>query len=225
MLASLLMLFVLAQTPSTAAPKAAGTTAEAVITRAVAERMGTGVTVAVQLVDPAGIDGVFASAMPDPLGRLGGTITFTLTPAGARARPVRVRARVDVIARQVKALQPILRGHAVEAGDVEVLTAPVVGVPVRRLPSVDQIVGEKALRPIDRGQIIQPGFVAVRKVVQAGDTVTVVAIVGTVQVTAICVAADSGDPGDTVRVVNKTTHRTIRVRVVNKGMVEVIDGR
>lgn len=225
MIASFLMWFVLAQTPAPAVQQTAGRTAEAVITRAVAERMGTGVTVAVQLVDSAAIDGAFTSATPDPLGRLGGTITFTLTPAGARARPVRVRARVDVIASQVKALQPILRGHAVEAGDVEVLTAPVVGVPVRRLPSVDQIVGEKALRPIDRGQIIQPGFVAVRKVVQAGDTVTVVAIVGTVQVTAICVAADSGDPGDIVRVVNKTTHRTIRVRVVNKGMVEVIDGR
>jgi hypothetical protein len=224
MIASFLMWFVLAQTPAPAVQRTAGRTAEAVITRAVAERMGTGVTVAVQLVDSAAIDGAFTSATPDPLGRLGGTITFTLTPAGARARPVRVpgpnrRHREPGQGPPTHSARPCRRG-----GDVEVLTAPVVGcrfadsqVSIRSLA--------KALRPIDRGQIIQPGFVAVRKVVQAGDTVTVVAIVGTVQVTAICVAADSGDPGDIVRVVNKTTHRTIRVRVVNKGMVEVIDGR
>jgi flagella basal body P-ring formation protein FlgA len=223
MLASVLIVLALAQAPDRAADVVA------TITRAVTERMGDEAVVAVRLTAPlpaAAAGGTaFVSATPDPLGRLGAEITFTLMPAVAGARPLRVRAHVDVVAPRVSARAPILRGHPVDAANVEVLTGPVVGVPVRRLPAADQLIGEKALRPIAAGQIIESGFVAVRKAVQAGDTVTVVARAGAVQVTALFTAADSGDPGDIVRVVNPSTRRSIRVRVVNKGMVEVIDGR
>ena len=191
--------------------------------RSVVERLGPGATVSVALVGEAPT-GTFVSATPDPLGRLGQAINFTLTSSAVGGRTVRVRARVDVTAPHVQAKSAILRGHAVAADDVEVVNGPLVGLPIKRLPALAQIVGQPALRPIDRGQIVEASFVAVRHVVQAGDTVTVVATVGAVQVTAMCVAADSGDPGDIVRVVNRDTHRSLRARVVNKGVVEVIRG-
>lgn len=194
------------------------------VEKAVAERIGAGATVTAAVIGdvPAG---AFVSATPDPMGRLGHEINFTLVTAGAASRPVRVRARVDVIASRVQAVAPILRGHVVAASDVERVGGPLVDVPVKRLPELSQIVGQAALRPIERGQVIESSFVALRHIVQAGDTVTVVAIVGAVQVTAQFVAADSGDPGDIVRVVNHETHRSIRARVVNKGVVEVINER
>lgn len=219
----LALFFTLALAQGPTAPPASA--AETVIAQAVASRLGERVTVAVHVGEPTSVDGPFVSATPDPMGRLGGDITFTLVPAGPGARPIRVRARVDVIAPQVKARQPILRGHVVAPEDVEVVDGPLAGVPVKRLPELFQIVGQQALRPIVAGQVVESGFVSVRHVVQAGDTVTVVAVLGAVQVTALFVAADSGDPGDVIRVVNKDTRRSIRVRVVNKGMVEVINAR
>lgn len=194
------------------------------VERAVAERVGSDAMVIVALVGevPAGS---FVSAVPDPLGRLGREMNFTLSTAGTAAKTVRVRARVDVVVPRVQAKTPILRGHVVSADDVEIVAGPLVGVPVKRLPEMSQIVGQPALRPIDRGQVIESSFVAVRRVVQAGDTVTVVAMVGTVRVTAVFTAADSGDPGDVVRVVNHDTHRSLKARVLSKGMAEVINGQ
>lgn len=220
MLTLFLIAIVLAQSPAAQDPRAAA--AEGLIARAVTERMGEGVTVSVQLIEPADIHQAFASAKPDPLGRVGGEMIFTLIPAAPGARVTRVRARVDVLAERVQARRAVLRGHVVEAGDVDVVRGPLAGVPVRRLPQHAQIVGEKALRPIGPGQVIEEGFVAVRRAVRAGDTVTVIAVVGAVQVTASFVASDSGDPGDVVRVVNRDTHRSLRARVVKTGVVEVI---
>ena len=209
--------------PASRDPQAAA--AEGLIARAVTERMGDGVAVTVQLIEPAAIDQVFASAKPDPLGRVGGEMFFTLTPAAPGARAVRVRARIDVIGECVEARRAILRGHVVEAGDVDIVRGPLAGVPVRRLPQHAQIVGERALRPIGPGQVIEEGFVAVRRAVQAGDSVMVIAVIGVVQVTALFVASDSGDPGDTVRVVNRETHRSLKARVMSTGVVEVIYGQ
>lgn len=215
------LVFTLALAPS---PPPQVSSAEMLMTQAVAVRLGDRVTVAVHVVDslPAGS---FVSAAPDPMGRLGGEMNFTLIPAGPGARAIRVRARVDVVGGHVRARRQILRGHIVTAEDVEMIDGPVTGVPVKRLPELSQIVGQHALRPVEAGQVVESSSVAVRHLVQAGDTVTVVAVQGAVRVTAQFVAADSGDPGDIVRVVNKDTHRSIRVRVVNKGIVEVIDAR
>ncbi len=220
MLTVFITAIVLAQGPAAPAPRAAAV--EGLIARAVAERMGNDVTVSAQLIEPADIEQAFESARPDPMGRVGGAMMFTLIPAATGARVARVRARVEVIAERVQARHEILRGHVVAEGDVDVVRGPLAGVPVRRLPQHAQIVGEKALRPIAPGQVIEEGFVAVRRAVQAGDTVTVIAVLGPVQVTASFVASDSGDPGDVVRVVNRETRRSLRARVVRTGVVEVI---
>ena len=218
---ALFLIVALAQTP--AVPPA--TSAEAVITQAVASRLGGRAAVAVHVVAPTLPDVPFVLATPDPMGRVGGEMSFTLTPGGADARIIRVRDSVDVITPHVRASRPNLRGNVVAADDVEVSEGPLTGVPVRRLPDLAQIVGQAALRPIAAGQVVEASSVAVRHLVQVGDTVTVVAIVGSVQVTAEFVAADSGDPGDMIRVTNRDTHRSLRVRVVNKGLVEVINAR
>jgi flagella basal body P-ring formation protein FlgA len=47
--------------------------------------------------------------------------------------------------------------------------------------------------------------------------------VGAVQVVAELVAVQDGDPGATVRVVNKGSRRELRARVIEPGLVEVVD--
>ena len=192
---------------------------------AVKARLGAGFTVRAHVVEPTPPSGEFVTASPDPMGRLGKEIIFTLTPVAGTGRPARVRAQVDVSGPHVEARGEVLRGHEVDVASAATVDGPVVGVPVKRLPELSQIIGQKALRPIGAGQVIESGFVALRHAVEPGDKVTVVAAVGVVTVTATMVAADGGDPGDIIRVVNHATQRSIRVRVVNTALVEVIDVR
>ena len=51
------------------------------------------------------------------------------------------------------------------------------------------------------------------------------AAAGAIRVTAAMVAADGGSTGDVIRVVNPATRRYLRGRVVQKGVVEVLNGR
>ncbi len=117
------------------------------------------------------------------------------------------------------------RGHVIAAEDVEAVRTELQGTPIRPVPTIDQVAGARALRPIPQGATVLSGFVAIRRAIEPGDKVTVVATSGAVEVTAEFVAADGGRVGDTIRVVNPDTKKYVRGRVVRKGLVEVINER
>jgi flagella basal body P-ring formation protein FlgA len=93
------------------------------------------------------------------------------------------------------------------------------------LPTVDGLVGAKALRPLAAGTAVQASFVQVRRIIEPGDKVTAVAGAGAIEVTATLVAADGGGIGDVIRVVNPETRRYVRARIVRSGFVEVMHER
>ena len=196
------------------------------IAAAVAERMGAGTTVTVADLDVASGDREYRLATPDPAAQLGRSIWFTLASgqSGAAARTIRARADIRVVAAFARARRPIDRGHILAEDDVLPTRDEVVGLPIRRLPGLPQLIGGRALRAIAAGEVLQSSLVALKRAVQPGDAVTVVAMVGSVQVSASLFAADGGDVGDVVRVVNRETHRYLRGRVVGVGMVEVLHG-
>ena len=109
--------------------------------------------------------------------------------------------------------------------DVTSLTGEISGVPMRRLPSLSDVTGTKALRPLAIGDTVLESFIAGRRAIERGDEVTVVASAGAVEVTAAMVASDGGQPGDVIRVMNPDTKRFLRARIVKAGIVEVVDGR
>lgn len=202
---------------------AAEETPAELIRLAVIERMGEGVEVAVTAVDGltgADVVRVFREARPDPSARLGRPIRVTLVPEKGTATVV--TATVRVIGDRVVVRRAVSRGATVEADDVELVRAELVGTPIRRLPTLDEVTGARALRPIAEGAIVLPGFVLVPRAVDVGDRVTVVASVGAVQVTGTFIASDSGAVGDLIRVMNPDTRRYVRGRIVSKGVVEVI---
>jgi flagella basal body P-ring formation protein FlgA len=64
--------------------------------------------------------------------------------------------------------------------------------------------------------------VGLRRVVQSGDRVAVRAGVQGVTAETQGVAAQSGEPGDIIRVVNPSSRRSVKARVVGPGKVEVV---
>lgn len=192
---------------------------------AVAQRVGPDAEVTITSVD-VNVNGdtpAFRDARPDPAGRLGQPMRFTLVTGTGAALPV--TALVRVVASHVVVRQPIARGVAVSEDAVTAVRDELKGIPISRLPLIGDVIGARSLRPLLAGDIVLPSFVALRRVVEPGDRVTVVALAGAIEVTAQFVAADGGSVGDTIRVRNPETRKYLRGRIVKAGRVEVINER
>jgi len=204
-----------------AAPAPLYTASEAV-RLAVSLRLGGDAEVTVTSIDAP--DGAtFLEARPDPAARLGKPIRFTLiTETGLS---IAATAVVTVVQSHAVVRRPILRGYPVAEEDVQAVRAAIIGTPLSRIPSASEVVGARALRPMDPGTVVLRTFVAIRRTVEPGDAVTVIALAGTIEVSATFVAADGGEVGDTIRLRNPGTQKYVRGRIVKAGVVEVMYGR
>lgn len=204
----------------------AAETAREAIAAVIADRMGAGAEVTVTLTDAPADAGRCSDAVPDPGAKLGGPVWFTL----ACERPLpplraRVLAQVHVIVPHAIARHAIDRGRVLTDEDIVAEHGEVTDLPIRRVPAVADLVGARTLRVIAASELVLSSAVAIRRAVQTGDPVTVIAVAGAVEVSAEMVAADSGDLGDIVRVVNSATRQSVRGRVIGIGRVEVIYGK
>ncbi len=195
-------------------------TAADAIRRAVLQRVGETAGVTLIDVDMKGDAAAFREARPDPAAVLGKTMRFTLVTADNAA--LQVMATIAVTAPHAIVRQAIVRGQTLVAGDIEFAEGPLTGIPLVRVPAPADVVGTRALRPLASGVVVLSSFVQIRRAVEPGDNVTVVALAGAIEVTAHFVATDGGRVGDTIRVRNPDSHTFIRGRIVKPGLVEVI---
>jgi flagella basal body P-ring formation protein FlgA len=195
-------------------------TAADAIRRAICQRVGAGAGVTVVDLDVKGEAAAFRDARTDPSAVLGKPMRFTLLTTDNAALPV--VATVVVTAPHAVVKQPIVRGQALAATDIDTAEGALAGIPLVRVPAAADVVGTRALRPMASGTVILASFVQIRRAVEPGDTVTVVALAGVIEVTARFLAADGGNVGDAIRVRNPDSHTFVRGRIVKAGMVEVI---
>jgi flagella basal body P-ring formation protein FlgA len=200
-----------------------GASATDVIRAAVLERLGPDVEVAVTPLGPPAQPSLFRTATPDPSAWLGKPMRFSLLNGPGPATFATVDLRV--VAAYAVTTHDVVVGRVLTADDVKATRGELRDLPLRRVPAADALVGARALRAMAAGTTIQSSFVIVRRVVEPGDKVTVVAARGAVEVTATLVAADGGQVGDVIRVVNPETRKYLRGRVLRAGFVEVIHER
>jgi flagella basal body P-ring formation protein FlgA len=194
-----------------------------VIRAAVLERLGPDVELNVTVLSAPAEPALFRSATPAPSAWLGKAIRFSLISANGRS--VAATAEIRVVATYATTTHSISRGQVLKADDIAEAKSELRDLPLRRLPTVDGLVGAKALRPLAAGTAVQASFVQVRRIIEPGDKVTAVAGAGAIEVTATLVAADGGGIGDVIRVVNPETRRYVRARIVRSGFVEVMHER
>lgn len=195
-------------------------TAAEAIRRAICQRVSAGAGVTLVDFDLKGDTEAFRDARPDPSAVLGKPIRFTLLTAEGAALPV--IATLVVTAPHAVVRQAVVRGQALADADVETVEGPLAGIPIVRVPAAAEVLGTRALRPMTSGTVVLSSFVQIRRAVEPGDTVTVVALSGVIEVTARFVAADGGNVGDAIRVRNPDSHTFVRGRIVKRGVVEVI---
>jgi flagella basal body P-ring formation protein FlgA len=190
---------------------------------AVVARLGVKATVQVESIDVTGDAPVFREARPGPASRLGRPLRFTLVTVSGAELPA--TATVTVTGALVVTTRTVARGESLKPEDLNESQRVITDVPLRRLPRLHELVGSRALRALPAGEAVPDNAVTLRRKVEPGDSVTVIAASGAVEVTGTFVAADGGQPGRVIRVINPQTRRFLRGRVLENGKIEVIDGR
>jgi flagella basal body P-ring formation protein FlgA len=224
-----LCLIVLAAAPLGANQATPDAGVGAAIVAAVRARMGEGADVRVEgLRIPAGTPRPVVQARPDPGARIGRAVRFNLATTAGRAGTSlawsgSASAAVHVAVEHLHARHPISRGTTITGSDVEIVRHELEGGPLRPWPGADAIGRSRAIRDLPEGVCISRTSLAVVPLVQAGQDVQAIARIGGVEAAAQLVAAESGDVGSVIRVVNPESRRTLKARVVSAGVVEVLN--
>jgi flagella basal body P-ring formation protein FlgA len=201
----------------------------AAIVEALVQRMGADARIIVERLEIASVRDVTPiEAVPAPGARTGEVVAFALLGSvgtGASRRAVnigRATALVRVEAPHAKAVRLITRGKDIEGADLQSVVEDVPGVLLRRLPTTGQLVGGQALKNIAAGEVATSTAVAATPAVRSGQLVKATATIAGAQISATLVAAQGGELGAVIRVVNRESRRELRARIVGEGSVEVI---
>lgn len=197
------------------------------IVAAVQARMGTEADVEIDALRlPAAWRHDEALARLVPGARLGRPLRVSLgvasaRPGGAIAWSATAEADVRVLVPHLHARRAVVRGDTVLETDVDVVRHAVDGA-LRAWPAPDAAGRSRALRDLPAGACLSPGTVALLPMVRAGQELRAIVRVGVVVAEATVIAADNGEMGALVRVINPLSRRALKARVTGPGEVEVI---
>ncbi len=193
------------------------------IAAAVRDRMGAGAEVT---IDELTVDGAIEGpvlATPEPGSRLDRAMRFMLRPvANPRGRSHWATAVVRVAVMQAHANRHLDRGVEISASDLTASSHVITTGVLRALPTVEAAANARSLRPLVEGACITASAVAALPAVRGGHDVVAITRIGEVEARATVTAAENGDAGAVIRVVNRQTQRPLKARVLSKGIVEIV---
>ena len=132
--------------------------------------------------------------------------------------PYRVSVRVE-IPHLVRAMQA---GQVLTAGDIEDRERELSMLPEDAILSLVEVEGLRTVRPLAEGAFIRRAEVAAPTVIKRGAQVTLIAKVGTVEAKAMAITKEDGAAGQVITVVNTSSKRTVKARVLDSETVEAV---
>lgn len=136
-------------------------------------------------------------------------------------KTIRATARITALAPVVVAARPIGRLKPISTDDLRMKKMNLAELPVGVLTDTDDIIGKRACRNIDAGDILRPDLIEMPPLVKRGDMVVIVAESEGFKVTATGEAKSDGLRGEQVKVVNLDSNKRFSARVVDKKTVRV----
>lgn len=152
-----------------------------------------------------------------PLGR----VTVRVRCEGGSPWTVFVPATVKLYRQVVVATRPLKRDTVIADGDVALKERDVGQLNQGFLPSLDQAVGQKVVRPTVMDQVIAPVQIEQPEVIRKGDQVVITARAGTLAVRMPGEALSDGGMNEQIRVRNLNSQRVVKARVTGPAQVEV----
>ncbi|MEJ2474584.1 MAG: flagellar basal body P-ring formation chaperone FlgA [Desulfobacterales bacterium] len=140
---------------------------------------------------------------------------------GRFQKTIRATARIAALAPVVAAARPIGRLKPITSDDLKMEKMDLAELPAGVMTEVDDIIGKRARRNIDAGDILRPDLIEMPPLVKRGDMVVIVAESEGFKVTATGEAKSDGLRGEQVKVVNLDSNKRFSARVVDKKTVRV----
>lgn len=159
-----------------------------------------------------------------PLHRLAGTrVSVRVDCSGPQPWAVYLPADVHVYRPVLVALQALSRGQALGPGDAALQMRAVNELGYGFIDKRTRVTGLRLLRPVLAGTPLDPGMFAPRLLVHRGDRVSLLAVLGPVQVRSIGTALADGVRGARIPVRNDTSGKIVQGLVDSPGTVQVPD--
>ncbi len=138
---------------------------------------------------------------------------------GSKNIRITVNCNLKVVMPVVVASEAIERNSVITSDKCKIESVDITHLGITPYDALDQVVGKKAVRMIQVGQLINKQYVDEIPAIEKGDPVKIIASNGSVRVSVGAVAREPGKVGEKIWVENAASHRLVRVLVKSKGIV------
>ncbi len=138
-------------------------------------------------------------------------------------KPWKLYVRVDIrLLREVAvAARPLVRGDVLSRDDVRMVRKDVSRISGGYFDDATALVGYELRQSVPAGRMLYSRMLQRPKLVRRGDKVTVLAVVGGLEVRVMGQALADGGKGQMIRVRNLSSKRVVQGEVVSKGLVRI----
>lgn len=131
--------------------------------------------------------------------------------------PVTITARAPVVVLK----GPLQRGKVLTSADLELRELPVDTLPPQYLSRAEDVIGSELTRNVNNESYATASMLRLRKLVEKGQSVVILAQSGQLAVKMAGVAQEAGQLGDRIGVLNTASGRTVYGQVDESGSVVV----
>ena len=140
---------------------------------------------------------------------------------GRFQKTIRATVRVEALAPVVVAARSIGRLKPISNDDLKMEKMNLAKLPAGAMTDAEDVIGQRARRNIDAGDILRPDLIEMPPLVKRGDMVVIVAESEGIKVTATGKVKSDGLRGEHVKVVNLDSNKRLSARVVDQETVMV----
>lgn len=132
-----------------------------------------------------------------------------------------VSGRVFIDGPVVVAQRDLARNSVIGASDVSLVERDTNELLRGYFDSLDQVIGQTLKRSLQRDQVVTPSLLVIRKTIQRGQKLTILAGGDGIEVRMQGKALRHGNPGDLIPVQNLATKKKLEARIIDHGLVRV----
>ncbi|NLD92674.1 MAG: flagellar basal body P-ring formation protein FlgA [Fibrobacter sp.] len=140
---------------------------------------------------------------------------------GGKVMRTPLRCTMKISLPVILAASPIMRGERITPDKCVFKTMDVTHYSVILCDSLSQVVGKRALRQIQEGNVLTTKWLQEIPVVEKGDAIRIISNINKVKVAVDAVARESGAIGEKIWAENAASHKMVRVVIKSKGHAEL----
>ncbi len=132
-----------------------------------------------------------------------------------------VRCAMKISLPVILAASPIMRGEIITPDKCVFKTIDITHYGITPCDNLSQVVGKRAVRQIQAGNVLTNKWLQELPVVEKGDAIRIISSINKVKVAVDAVARESGAIGEKIWAENAASHKMVRVVIKSKGHAEL----